>query len=34
MGCYLFPVKMGRLMSKMTAGYAAERKKEISSIKG
>ena len=34
MGCYLFPVKMGRLMSKMTAGYAAEQEKEISSIKG
>ncbi len=27
MGCYLFPVKMGRLMSKMTAGYAAEQGK-------
>lgn len=27
MGCYLFPVKMGRLMSKMTAGYVAEQGK-------
>ena len=29
MGCYLLPVKMGRLMSKMTAGYAAAQPKTV-----
>ncbi len=28
MGCYLFPVKMGRLMSRLTAGYAVGQGKE------
>ncbi len=30
MMCYLFPVKMGRFMSKMTVGYAAEQVKSAS----
>lgn len=28
MGCYLMPVKMGKMMSKMTARYAAQQDKE------
>lgn len=28
LGCYLFPIKMGKLMSRMTAKYEAEKAKE------
>lgn len=28
MGCYLFPIRMGKLMSKMTARYIAEQEKQ------